>query len=380
MQGNELSYLHVVKPHLHFSDSERIPEKHYPSARARLLDMIKSGTIEKDPERALFLYCQQNLLLGYSVWGLIGVAAVEDFLQNRIMRHEKTLTKKEDLLVQHMEFTQVVGEPVLLTFEGGNWFDDLIANVSKRTVLYDFTTDDGLHHRVWRMADENELNAIDEIFGTKNSNFYIADGHHRSAGAARYFQKLKAEGKITGENHPAGQFLACLVPANQIRLFEFNRLVKDLNGLSQASFLRKLADVFRIEVIGQAKLHVKKKRFRFGMYLGGTWYGLDLLESTSGNVLDTLDVSILENKILRPLLGIENPQTDERLSFLDGTKGIDRLQELVDNGDYQVAFSLFPCKIQDVMEVSHLGLTMPPKSTWFEPKLRTGMLIYSLEH
>lgn len=379
IMGNyEHSYLHVVKPHLNFTDPERIPEKHYPFARQKFLDMKKLGVLEHDPSPCLYIYQITDLRLGYTYSGITGLAAVDDYLEGKIKVHEHTLSKKEEALVKHVDYVKAVGEPVLLTFEGGSWYDALISKIESVEPLFSFTGDELVKTEVWPIREQADIQNIVNHMQELDA-FYIADGHHRSAGAVRYCQKRRKENPDYTGNEPFNYFLAYFIPTDKLKIFEFNRFVKDFGGLSDEGFMDALKEKFTIEEIGHSKLQIKKKNHLFGMYLNHTWYGLDLKESFEGNVLEHLDVSILEKNILKEILGIHDSKTDERLSFLDGTKGIHRLQELVDIGEFKVAFSLFPTKVEEVIEVADERLVMPPKSTWFEPKLRTGLLIYELE-
>jgi len=378
MENYDHSYLHVVKPHLNFTDPERIPEKHYPFARQKFLDMKKLGVLEHDPSPCLYLYQTTDLRLGYTYSGITGLASVDDYLEGNIKVHEHTLSKKEEALVKHIDYVKAVGEPVLLTFEGGSWYDALIDRVESVDPLYSFTGDELVKTEVWPIRKPEDIENIVRHMAALDA-FYIADGHHRSAGAVRYCNKRRAEEPNYTGKEPFNYFLAYFIPTNKLKIFEFNRMVKDLGNLSEEQFMTALQEKFIVGEIGHSKLQVKKKKHLFGMYMNKTWYGLDLKKEVEGNVLEHLDVSILEKKILKNILQIHDSKTDERLSFLDGTKGIHRLQELVDIGEYQVAFSLYPTKIEEVIEVADEKLVMPPKSTWFEPKLRTGLLIYELE-
>lgn len=379
MENYDYSYLHVVKPHLNFTDSERIPEKHYPFARQKFEDMIKLGILEKEEKPAFYIYQVSDLKNAFVYTGIVGAAAVDDYLTGKIKVHEHTLSKKEEALVKHVEFVQAVGEPVLLTFRGGSWYDQLVVRIEKQPPLFSFVGDEGVKTEVWPVLEKADIEVIEKELASLDA-FYIADGHHRTAGSVRYcLKKRKEMGSYTGDE-PFNYFLAYFIPTDKLRIFEFNRLVKDLNGMTREEFLEKLGQNFLISRIGAAKLQVKKKHFRFGMYLDHTWFGLDLKPGLNpkDDVLNSLDVSVIENFILKPLLGIHDSKSDERLSFVDGTKGISRLQELVDIGEYRVAFSLFPTRVEEVIQVADQGLTMPPKSTWIEPKLRTGLLIYEV--
>jgi uncharacterized protein (DUF1015 family) len=272
---------------------------------------------------------------------------------------------------------KAVGEPVLLTFEAGEWYDELIDQVTATPPEYDFTSDDGLHHNLWVINNADTVMVISQHM-QQAGDLYIADGHHRIASAARYCQQEREKG-LCAPDEPCNYFLAYMIPTDKIKVFEFNRLVKDLNGMTVDEFIAQLKNDFDVYEIGPAKLRVKKKNFQFGMYMDGKWYGLDYKHETqAGDILGNLDVSVLENHLLKTVLNIQDSKTDDRLSFIDGTKGISRLQELVDNGEFKVAFSLYPTKIEEVIAVADKGLVMPPKSTWFEPKLRTGLLIHEV--
>lgn len=379
MEAYPFSYLHVVKPHLHFNQESRVPEIHYPYARQKFLEMKENGTLEKELQEGFYLYVVTNPKFGATYPGIVGLAAVDDYLNGKIKIHEHTLAKKEEALVEHVEAVKAVGEPVLLTFEDQHWFDDLCERVKLQKPLFDFVDTEGIQTSLWLIDQANDQQLIIEKM-KENNAFYIADGHHRSAGATKYAQKRRAQQPDYSGNEAFNYFLAYFIPSDKLQVFEFNRLVKDLNGMSEKEFLEALEVEFNVCLIGHAARKVKKKAFRFGMYMSGNWYGLDLKNDQPKelNVLEKLDVAVLESKILIKLLGILDSKNDDRLNFLDGTKGINRLQELVDNSSYQVAFSLFPTKITEVFEVADHQLTMPPKSTWFEPKLRTGLLIHEI--
>lgn len=380
MENYDYSYLHVVKPHLNFTDPERIPDKHYPFARQKFLDMKKLEVLVKEDQPCYYLYQLTDVKLQISYTGIVGLASVDDYLEGKIKVHENTLSKKEEALVKHVDYVKAVGEPVLLTFEGGDWYDKLVGQVESVKPLFDFVGDEAVHTEIWPITDP-ELQASIRSHMEALPAFYIADGHHRSAGAVRYGQKMRTEHpEYTGEES-FNYFLSFFIPTDKLKIFEFNRLVKDLGTLSKAEFLAALEENFILEEIGHSKLQIKKKNHLFGMYLDKTWYGLDLKPGVSvgDSVLDKLDVSILENLILKNILHIHDSKSDDRLSFVDGTKGIHRLQELVDIGEFQVAFSLYPTKIEEVVAVADHKMIMPPKSTWFEPKLRTGLLIYEMD-
>lgn len=377
MENNEYSYLHVVKPHLNFSDPERIAEKHYPIAHRKLVVLKEEGVLQKENKPCFYLYQITDTMKQLVYNGIVGLASVEDYNTGHIKKHEHTLTKKETALAQHIEYVKAIGEPVLLTFEGGLWYEKMVNDVTGFNPEYNFTDDNGLHHRVWVVENEAIVDSISQNM-MEAGDLYIADGHHRIASAARYC-KLQQDSGNTNTESGCNYILSYFIPFDHIKVFEFNRLVKNLNGLTSTQFIEQLKNDFDVYEIGSAKLRVRKKNFQFGMYLHKKWYGLDFKhEIHPDDVLHSLDVAILENYILKSVLGIHDSKTDDRLSFLDGTKGISRLQELVDNGEFELAFSLYPTKISEVKAVADQNLVMPPKSTWFEPKLRTGLLIHEV--
>ncbi len=381
IMGNyEYSYLHVVKPHLNFTDPERIPEKHFPFARQKFLDMKKLEVLVKEKQDCFYLYQLTDVKLGFSYVGIVGLAAADDYLDGKIKTHEHTLAKKEEALVEHVNYVKAVGEPVLLTFDGGPWYDELVKRVEQEDPLISFMGDEAVKTEIWPVCESEHIANIREHLEQLDA-FYIADGHHRSAGAVRYCQKKRAEHpNYTGEES-FNYFLSFFIPKQKLKIFEFNRLVKDINGMSETDFFKKLETKFTIHEIGKASLNIPKKRHLYGMYLNGMWYGLDIMPGVElpQDTLSKLDVSILEHWVLRDILDIHDSKTDDRLSFVDGTKGIHRIQEMVDIGEFKVAFSLYPTDIDEVIAVADQHLVMPPKSTWFEPKLRTGLLIYEMD-
>jgi len=376
MNNNEYSYLHITKPHLTFNEEIRIPEKHFPIARKKLEALKKEGVLQKEATANYYLYQITDNLKHTTYNGIVGLAHIDDYLDSHIKKHEHTLPQKETALAEHIDYVKAVGEPVLLTFKAGTWYDKMVAHVTSFSPEYDFTSDDGLHHRVWLINTDSTIDTITKNMA-KVPDLYIADGHHRTASAARYCEMQREKETC---NTLCEGILAYMIPFDHMKVFEFNRVVKDLNGLNESELIEQLKTDFDVHTIGTSKLKVKKKNAQFGMYVNKTWYGLDMKQPIDKTKLPQgLDVSILEDYILKPILGIEDSKTDHRLSFVDGTKGISRLQELVDYDDFDIAFSLFPTDIKDVVAVADNNLIMPPKSTWFEPKLRTGLLVHEVE-
>ncbi|MBI1939346.1 MAG: DUF1015 domain-containing protein [Ignavibacteriales bacterium] len=374
-KGNPLSFLRVTRSEIELKhDVNAYSSEVYQKAKSNFERLKEEAPLIQENEQKLYIY---KLTMGsHSQTGIAATFSVEDYDNDVIKKHEKTRKVKEDDRTNHIITTEAQTGPVFLTYKGAAEVDRVVNEaVKKNSPVYDFTAADGIKHQVWIMPVEVANVVVDEI--AKVKNLYIADGHHRAASASRA-QKVKKE---LNQNHSGTEeynyFLAVLFPADQLRIMPYNRVVHDLHGDDRDKFIEKIKSNFTIEETTSSKPSSKKI---FGMYIDKKWYQL----KPNGNVKpgttvgENLDVSILQNYLLHPVLGIEDPRTDNRIDFIGGIRGTEELEKLVDSGKAAVAFSMYPVTLDDLINISDAGEIMPPKSTWFEPKLRDGLLVHTL--
>ena len=371
--GNALSFLHVEKPEIDLPESVDLYDAQvYAKGKENLGKFIADGILKQDETPCFYIYAQT--MNGRTQYGLVAAVSAEEYDKAIIRRHELTRKDKEEDRTRHVDTLSATTGPVFLTYPDKPEMDKIVAQICAGKPVYDFTSADGISHRVWVVSDENTVKDIIRIFA-ELPVLYIADGHHRSASAANVARKRKAANPHHNGQESYNFFQAVIFPSSQLYIMDYNRLVKDLNGLTQAQFMEKVAEKFDILESGKAK---PTARHQFGMYLGGKWYTLTAKAGTfdDKDPVGALDVSILQQNLLAPVLGIGDPRTDKRISFVGGIRGLGELKAKVDGGAYKVAFSMFPTSIEELMKVADAKLIMPPKSTWFEPKLRSGLVIY----
>jgi uncharacterized protein (DUF1015 family) len=366
---NPLSFFHVSKPEIDLpADTDPHSPQVYERGRENFDRLIREGALKQDGDAAFYLYRQ---IMGEHVQtGLVATASCEDYLAGTIRRHEFTRPDKEDDRVHHMEALSAQTGPVFLTFRADAGFDAVVAKRTASPPEVDFTASDGVRHSSWALDGEGEREAVESVF-ERTSAFYIADGHHRTAAAARVYQARRGAGS-------SAWFLSVIVPHDQVRILPYNRAIKDLNGLAPDELVRRLSVVFDVAEDGEAE---PSERHRLGLYLDGEWRTLRFRPelTASGDAFETLDVTLLQQHVLAPILGIDDPRTSDRIRFVGGIRGTAELERLVDSGDYACAFSMHPTGIEDLMSISDAGGVMPPKSTWFEPKLRDGMFCHLID-
>ncbi len=374
-EGNQYSFLHVVKPEIDLpKDVHLYDDRVYAKARENFVNMIQNEWLVRETVPSLYLYRQ--IMDGHSQIGLVAGASVWEYENDLIKKHEFTRKNKEDDRTRHVNEVNANAGPVFLTYKAQKEIDQKVAELTQTDPIYDFTAPDGIQHTVWVISDDDDVCDLKEMFKSI-TELYVADGHHRSASAARVgAERRKTDSAPTGEK-VYDYFLAVLFPHNQLAIMDYNRVVKDLNGLDTQSFLSKITDMFHVEQSNQRK---PSNPNSFGMYLNGIWYQLTAKTGTfnADDPVDCLDVSILQNNLLNPILGIGDPRSDERIDFVGGIRGMDELERRVNQGE-AVAFSLYPTSIEQLMAIADAGKVMPPKSTWFEPKLRSGLIVRSLE-
>jgi uncharacterized protein (DUF1015 family) len=364
--GNPLSFLHVSKPEIDLPPTTDVysPEV-YAKGRENFRRLLAEGALRQDPQPYFYLYRQ--VMGTHSQTGLVAVASCEDYLKGIIRKHELTRPDKEDDRVRHIEALEAQTGPVFLVYVANAAMDGLVADKAAKPPAIDFTAGDGVRHTAWVIADTAEICFIEAEF-SRMPRLYIADGHHRSAAAARVFQKRNGAGE-------SAFFLSVIFPHNQMQILPYNRVLKDLNGMSAEHLMEKLTSVFEITRPGAA---TPTRKHELGLYFGGQWHTLQFRQrlTAATEAFETLDVTLLQKHVLEPLFGIADPRTSKRINFVGGIRGTAELEKLVNSGEYGCAFSLFPTRIEDLMAIADSGGIMPPKSTWFEPKLRDAMFCH----
>ena len=373
--GNPLSFLHVSRPEIDLPEGTNIyADEVYARARENYEAMRSAGTLIEEDAPALYVY---RLVMGeHTQTGVAAAFSVDEYDQDLIRKHERTRPDKENDRTRHILSLRAQTGPVFLTYRADRRIDALVEAETKREPLYDFTAEDGVRHTVWRAAAAEQLaRCFAEV-----PALYIADGHHRAASASRARAALRDENPGHTGQEEYNRFLAVVFPDEQMQILPYHRVVKDLNGLSSDEFLDAVRG--RFNVTEGAKAEGPGKPGHWHMYLGGKWYGLDLRDDMARTLSDdpttALDVSLLQHNLLDPVLGVTDPRTDKRIDFVGGIRGTPELERLVDSGHAQVAFAIYATSMDDLLRVSDAGGIMPPKSTWFEPKLRDAILIHTI--
>jgi uncharacterized protein (DUF1015 family) len=366
--GNPLSFLHVSKPEIDLPPGTDIcaPEV-YAKGKENFTKLISQGALKQDASPNFYLYRQ--VMGKHSQAGLVAAASCEEYLKGVIKKHELTRPDKEDDRVRHIETLNSQTGPVFLTYHAAEKLDKFVAKKISETSDIDFTAQDGVRHTSWTISDANEVKFI-EIQFAQIKFLYIADGHHRSAAAARVFQSRRGAGE-------SGRFLAVIFPHNQMQILPYNRVLKDLNGWTPEHLLEIFGTAFAANPNSVA---MPTCRHELGFYLCGKWHTLAFRKkfTVAENPIDRLDVTLLQKQVLESVFGIDDPRTSKRINFVGGIRGTAELERLVDSGEYACAFSMFPTSIEDLMTIADAGGIMPPKSTWFEPKLRDAMFCHMI--
>ena len=375
-QGNPYSFLHVNKPEIDLDPSiDLYDERVYQTGRENLERFIRDGVLVQDDQRHYYVYRQ--VMNGHEQTGVVGCASADDYMEDRIKKHEFTRPDKEEDRIKLTYTQRANAGPVFLTYKADDAIDNLVADIASGTPDYDITTDDGVRHVLSVVRDAAQISALESGFAAI-PHVYVADGHHRSASGAKVRDWRKKENpNHTGEEE-YNYFLAVFFPHDQLAIMAYNRVVKDLNGLSKEAFLAEIEEKFEVEKTGQKE---PEGVHAFCMYLDGDWYTLTTRPEIviEGDPVKSLDVSIMQENLLAPVLGIGDPRTDKRVNFVGGIRGTGELEKLVDSGKYAVAISMYPTSIEQLMSIADAGEVMPPKSTWFEPKLRSGLVVHLLD-
>lgn len=378
--NNPHSLLHIIKPEIDLAEGVNLySEEVYQKAASNLADFREKNWLVQDEAEYLYIYAQT--MNGKTQYGLVGCAGVEDYMNNVIKKHELTRPDKEEDRMKHVRSTNANMEPVFFSYPAKKEIDTIVADfVSTNKAVYDFTADDGFGHHFWVIDDKAIIDKLTALFAELPAT-YVADGHHRTAAAAL----VGNEKKNNNPNHKGDEeynfFLAVHFPDNQLTIIDYNRVVKDLNGMSKAEFLEKLEKGFVVEKKGK-DVYKPESLHDFSMYIEGEWYKLQARDGVydDNDPIGVLDVTILTNEVLEPLLDITDLRRSKRIDFVGGIRGLKELSKRVDSGEMEVAFALFPVSMKQLIDIADSGNIMPPKTTWFEPKLRSGLVVHGLDN
>ncbi|HPZ35736.1 MAG TPA: DUF1015 family protein [Bacteroidales bacterium] len=378
-EGNPYSLLHITRAEIDLPvGTDEHDPRVYEKAKENFQKFIENKWLLADDEAYFYIYAQT--MWGKTQYGIVGCASIDDYFNNVIKKHELTRKDKEEDRMKHVRVTNANVEPVFFAYKSLPELDNLIISYAKgHEPIYDFTANDGVGHHFW-VINEKEINEkIQKLFAQMPA-LYVADGHHRTAAAALVGKEKREQHPNFTGNEEFNYFMAVAFPDNQLTIIDYNRVVKDLNGLSKDEFLQKLSEFFDIENKGTGEFKPNKLH-NFSMYLGGNWYSLTAKKGTynDNDPIGILDVTILSDLVLNNLLGIKDLRTDKRIDFVGGIRGLGELKRRVDNGEMTVAFALYPVSMKQLMDIADSGNIMPPKTTWFEPKLRSGLSIHLLD-
>ncbi len=377
--GNPLSFLHVVKPEIDLpQDTYLYSDEVYTKGKDNLKELIDQGIMKQDESPYYYIYAQT--MWGKTQYGIVGCAAVQDYLNNIIKKHELTRPDKEEDRKNHVRITNFNAEPVFFAYPDNKTIDAIVNKHINDKPEYDFETPDGVGHHLWVIQDTNDIDAIESAFKTEVPFTYVADGHHRTAAAALVGEERAKDNPGHTGQEEYNFFMAVHFPASQLRIIDYNRVVKDLNGLSESEYLEKLNENFNVvhkgaEEFKPSKLHV------LSMYMNGNWYELTAHSGTydDNDPIGVLDVTILSKCVLDPILDIKDLRKSKRIDFVGGIRGLDELKKRVDGGEMKVAFALYPVSMNQLIDIADTDNIMPPKTTWFEPKLRSGLVLHCLD-
>ncbi|MFZ3209115.1 MAG: DUF1015 family protein [Geobacteraceae bacterium] len=373
---NPYSFLHISRPEIDLPvEIDVHSEPVYRKGRENLDRFIREGLLKQDRQACYYLYRQR--MGDISQTGLVVCAGVDDYQNNVIRKHEHTRPDKEEDRLRHIDQLDANDEPVFCAYRHDPAVEALMADIVRDRSVYDFTSDDGVTHILWLIDDLERIDRLTALFAAVPT-LYVADGHHRSAAASRVRDMRKARNPRHTGQEEYNYFLTVIFPDNEMNIMPYNRVVRDLDQLSLIEFMARVEEKFDITPISAS--FQPAQRHQFGMFLAGRWYRLMAKEGTfrESDIVGRLDVSILQDNLLNPVLKIHNPRTDQRIQFVGGIRGIDELERLVRGGEYQVAFNLYPTSMEELMALADMNKIMPPKSTWFEPKLRSGLFVHLL--
>ncbi len=376
--GNEKSLYHIIKPEIDFPvGTDEHDECVYEKAAENFKKFQEKGWLKQDVDEHYYVYAQT--MNGRTQYGLCVAAYVDDYMTGKIKKHELTRRDKEEDRMKHVRVNNANIEPVFFAYPHQDELDGIVAKIVEGTPEYDFVTSDGFGHHFWIIDDKATIERITELFAAMPA-MYIADGHHRSAAAALVGDEKRRNNPNHKGDEEYNYFLAVCFPDNQLNIIDYNRVVKDLNGLTTAEFLEKLTKNFTVELKGE-EIYKPVALHNFSLYIDGLWYSLTAKQGTydDNSPIGVLDVTIASNLILDELLGIKDLRTDKRIDFVGGIRGLGELKRRVDSGEMKMALALYPVSMKQLIDIADSGNIMPPKTTWFEPKLRSGLVIHKLD-
>lgn len=373
---NPESFLKIDRAETQLADSvDTYDPKVYQKAHDTLWEMVADGSFVKEEKKCYYIY--ELTMNGRTQTGITACASIDDYESGVIKKHENTRAEKEADRINHVNICNAQTGPIFLAYRANAVINEVVDAVKKEEPLYDFVAEDEIRHRVWVISDEEQISTIADAFAGIGE-IYIADGHHRAASAVRVGQNRRKEHPEYTGTEEFNYFLSVLFPDEQLMIMDYNRVVKDLNGLSETEFLEKVSKAFEVQESGTKPVKPEQKG-SFSMYLQGKWYACRIRpEDIPADPVEGLDVSVLQKRLLAPVLQITDPKTDSRIDFVGGIRGLKELEKRCKN-DCAAAFAMYPTSIQELFAVADAGLLMPPKSTWFEPKLRSGLFIHALE-
>ncbi len=378
-KGKDYSLLHITRAEIDFpGEIDSHSAEVYQKAVENYQKFKTNAWLQQDEKPHFYIYAQT--MNGRTQYGIVGAAAAQDYFDGIIKKHELTRPDKEEDRMVLTRYLNANIEPVFFSYKAVPEIDEIVEKTVKNNEpVYDFTTEDGFGHHFWVVENDEDNIALEQLFKDKVPYTYVADGHHRTAAAARIMEEKKAQNPNHTGKEAYNYFMAVHFPDNQLKIIDYNRVVKDLNGLNKTEFLDKLSSNFYIEKLGK-KVYKPTQLHEFSMYIDGEWYKLNAKPGTynDDDPIDQLDVSVLSKHILEPILDIKDLRTSKRIDFVGGIRGLEALKDKVDNGSYAVAFALFPVSMQQLINIADTGNIMPPKTTWFEPKLRSGLVIHDL--
>ncbi len=378
VKDNPYSFLHIDKAEIDLpKDTDHYSDVVYQKAKDNLWNMVKDGIYIQDKKPVLYIY--QLTMNGKSQTGLVACTSIDEYIENKIKKHELTRADKEEDRIRHVDTCNANTGPIFLTYKNKENIDKIINKAIEKEPIYDFTAEDGIKHTVWLIDNDEVINSLISEFKSVPA-LYIADGHHRNASAVKVGLKRRQENPNYTGDEEFNYYLSVIFPDNQLYIMDYNRVVKDLNGLSKDEFIAKVSEKFDVAEYNGNDCYKPSEKHTFGMYLDKKWYSLKAKDAIvdENDTVACLDVSILQKELLSPILGIGDPRTDKRIDFVGGIRGLKELEKRVDSGEMKVAFSMYPTTMEQLMNIADDNKIMPPKSTWFEPKLRSGIFVHEL--
>ncbi|MEI3163157.1 MAG: DUF1015 family protein [Lachnospirales bacterium] len=378
VKDNPYSFLHIDKAEIDLpKDTYHYSDVVYQKAKDNLWNMVKDGIYIQDKKPVLYIY--QLTMNGKSQTGLVACTSIDEYIENKIKKHELTRADKEEDRIRHVDTCNANTGPIFLTYKNKENIDKIINKAIENEPIYDFTAEDGIKHTVWLIDNDEVINSLISEFKSVPA-LYIADGHHRNASAVKVGLKRRQENPNYTGDEEFNYYLSVIFPDNQLYIMDYNRVVKDLNGLSKDEFIAKVSEKFDVAEYNGNDCYKPSEKHTFGMYLDKKWYSLKAKDAIvdENDTVACLDVSILQKELLAPILGIGDPRTDKRIDFVGGIRGLKELEKRVDSGEMKVAFSMYPTTMEQLMNIADDNKIMPPKSTWFEPKLRSGIFVHEL--